>query len=293
MKSAKIKLIGAMLIFGSIGVFVRRIPLSSGQLAMARGIIGSVSLLLAGHLIKQKLSRQAIRRNLLLLIASGAAIGFHWMLLFEAYQYTTIPKATLSYYFAPVFVMFLSPFVLKERLTLKKIIGISAAVAGMFLITGIGGGSGKSDLAGIGYGLSAAVLYAFVVLTNKFLQGLSGLETTIVQISIAAIVLLPYLLLTEELQYSSLDGVEVLLLFIVGIIHTGLAYLLYFTSLQDLSGQTISVFSYIDPIFAILLSTIFLGEPMSVVQILGGALILGGTFISEIRGPENVPESAK
>ncbi|HBI73368.1 MAG TPA: EamA family transporter, partial [Lachnospiraceae bacterium] len=119
-----------------------------------------------------------------------------------------------------------------------------------------------------------------------FLKGLSGLETTIVQISIASIVLLPYILLTEDLQYFSLDGIEVLLLFTVGIIHTGLAYLLYFTSLQDLSGQTISVFSYIDPIFAILLSTIFLGEMMSAVQLLGGILILGGTFISEIKEPE-------
>ena len=288
MRSAKIKLIGAMLIFGSIGMFVRNIGISSGQLALARGIIGSVFLFFAGRLMKQKLSGQAIRRNLLILIASGAAIGFHWMLLFESYKYTTIPKATLSYYFAPVFVMFLSPFVLKERLTLKKVIGISAAVIGMFLVTGIGGGSGQSDLVGIGYGLLAAVLYAFVILINKFLKGLSGLETTIVQISIASIVLLPYILMTEDLQYFSLDGIEVLLLFTVGIIHTGLAYLLYFTSLQDLSGQTISVLSYIDPIFAILLSTIFLGEMMSAVQLLGGILILGGTFISEIKEPEKI-----
>jgi len=289
MISAKLKLIAAMLIFGSIGIYVRNVNLSSGQIALARGIIGSCFLLLAGRLMKQRLSREAIGRNIFLLIASGAAIGFNWILLFEAYKYTTIPKATLSYYFAPVFVMFLSPFVLKERLTPKKIIGISAALLGMFLVTGIGGGSGKSDLLGISYGLLAAVLYAFVIIMNKFLKGLSGLETTIIQISIASIVLLPYILLTEELQYSSLDSTEWLLLLIIGIINTGLAYLLYFTSMKDLSGQTISVLSYIDPIFAIVLSAIFLGEGMSVKQIIGGVLILGGSLVSELKEEEKLP----
>lgn len=284
MKSARIKLIVAMLIFGSIGMYVRNIHLSSGQIALARGVIGSIFLLLADRLMRQKLSWKAIGRNFFLLIASGAAIGFNWILLFEAYKYTTVPKATLSYYFAPVFVMFLSPIVLKERLTTKKILGISAALIGMFFITGTGGDSGPSDLIGIGYGLLAAVLYAFVVIINKFLKGLSGLEATIVQISIATVVLFPYILLTEELQYSQLDFIGWLLILIVGIINTGLAYFLYFTSMKGLSAQTISVFSYIDPIFAIILSAVLLGEGMSGIQMIGGMLILGGSFISESKG---------
>lgn len=284
MKSARIKLILAMLIFGSIGMYVRNIPLSSGQIALARGMIGSVSLLLSGRLVKQKLSMEAIRQNFILLMISGAAIGFNWILLFEAYKYTTVPKATLSYYFAPVFVMFLSPIVLKERLTPKKMLGISAALMGMFLITGIGGDSGTSDLIGIGYGLLAAVLYALVVMINKFLKGLSGLETTIVQISMATVVLFPYILATEKLQYSQLDFTGWLLILIVGIINTGLAYFLYFISMKGLSAQTISVLSYIDPIFAIILSAVVLGEGMSGTQMIGGILILGGTFISERKG---------
>jgi len=284
MKSARIKLIVAMLIFGSIGIFVRNIPLSSGQIALARGMIGSIFLLLASRLVRQKFSREAIRRNFILLITSGAAIGFNWILLFEAYKYTTVPKATLCYYFAPVFVMFLSPFVLKERLTPKKILGISAALIGMFLITEIGGNAGAADLAGIGYGLLAAVLYASVVIMNKFLKGLSGLETTIVQISMATVVLFPYLLVTEKLQYVQLDYIGWLLICIVGIINTGLAYFLYFSSMKGLSAQTISVLSYIDPIFAIILSAVVLGEGMSGMQMIGGFLILGGSYISERQG---------
>ncbi|NLK28873.1 MAG: EamA family transporter [Clostridiales bacterium] len=281
MKMARVKLVFAMLIFGSIGLFVRNIDLSSGQIALARGVIGSLFLLLVGRITKQKLSQGAIRRNLLLLLLSGALIGFNWILLFEAYKYTTISKATLSYYFAPVFVMVLSPWILKERLEIKKILGMILALGGMFLVTGIGEGAGKADLLGIGFGLMAAMLYATVVLMNKFLKGLTGLETTLVQISAASIVLLPYILITEDLQYKQLNSIGMILLVIVGIINTGLAYLLYFSSMKDLSGQTISVFSYIDPISAILLSVVLLGEHMSAIQVIGGILILGGTFLSE------------
>ncbi|MHB8129627.1 MAG: DMT family transporter [Mobilitalea sp.] len=282
MKSSKGMYIIAMLIFGSMGLFVKNINLSSGQIALVRGIIGSIFLLAACPIMKQKLSWKAIRPNLLLLVISGTAIGFNWILLFEAYKYTTISNATLSYYFAPVFVTFLSPFILKERLTIMKTLCILGAVLGMFFIVGIGGGEGKNHIIGIGYGLFAAVLYAGVIIMNKFLKGLSGLETTLIQLSAASLVLLPYILLTEKFQLQSIDSKSLLLLITVGIIHTGFAYLLYFTAIRKLSGQTIAVFSYIDPISAIIMSSIFFREHMTIVQVLGGVLILGATLLSEI-----------
>lgn len=281
MKNAKVIYILAMLIFGSIGLFTRNIDLSSGQIALVRGIIGSTFLLAACPLLKQKLSIQAIRANLLLLIISGTAIGFNWILLFQAYKYTTISNATLSYYFAPVFVMFLSPFILKERLTAVKTMCILGAVLGMFFIVGVGGGTGRNHLLGIGYGLFAAVLYASVIIMNKFLKGLSGLETTLIQLGAASIVLLPYILLTEKIQIFQVDHRSMLFLITLGIVHTGLAYLLYFTAIRKLSGQTIAVFSYTDPISAIILSSIVFQERMTLLQIIGGVLILGATFLSE------------
>jgi RarD protein len=291
MKNSKTIYIFAMLIFGSIGLFAKNIELSSGQIALVRGVIGTSFLLVACPLMKQKLSWESIRPNLILLIISGSAIGFNWILMFEAYKYTTIANATLSYYFAPVFVMFLSPFILKERLTVTKTMCILGAILGMFLIVGIGGGEGKNHIIGISYGLSAAVLYASVVIMNKFLKGLSGIETTIIQIGSASIVLLPYILLTEKVQVFQIDQRSFLFLLTLGIIHTGLAYLLYFTAIRKLKGQTIAVFSYTDPISAIIMSSIFLQEEMTLLQVFGGVLILGATFLSEIYDRRKISEA--
>jgi drug/metabolite transporter (DMT)-like permease len=287
MRKANVILITAMLIFGSVGLFVRNIDLSSGQIALVRGVIGCCFLAAAGLVTKNKLSWKAIRPNLLLLILSGAAIGFNWILLFQAYRYTTIANATLSYYFAPVFVLFLSPLLLKEKLSAVKLLCIFAAVAGMFMIIGTGGEAGKNHIIGIGYGLLAAVLYAGVVIINKYLKGLKGMETTIIQLGSAALVLLPYILATEKIVIFKLDTRSVILLIGVGIIHTGIAYLLYFTALSQLSGQTIAILSYIDPISAVIFASIIFAEPMTLLQMLGGILVLGATLISEIFGNKN------
>ncbi len=282
MKNAKGIYIIAMLIFGSIGLLVRGINLPSGQIALVRGIIGCSFLIAACPVMKQKVSWKAMKPNLLPLLLSGAAIGFNWILLFEAYKFTSIANATLSYYFAPVFIMFLSPFLLKERLTILRILCIFSAVLGMFFIMGNGGEAGKNHLIGISYGLCAAVLYAGVVITNKFLRGLTGLETTLIQIGSASLVLLPYILMTQKIQLFELDQKSLILLVVVGIVHTGTAYLMYFTAIRKLTGQTIAVFSYIDPISAILLSGILFGEGLTLLQVTGGILILGATFLSEM-----------
>lgn len=271
----------AMLIFGSIGLFVRNIPISSGQVAVVRGLIGSLFLLISGMVIKQKISWKQVKKSFFLLFLSGAAIGFNWIFLFRAYHFTTIANATVSYYFAPVFVILFTPFILKERLKLNKILCLISAVIGMFLIVGIDSGNGWEQLTGVGYGLLAAILYAGAILINKFLKGLGGLETTLIQLSIATMILIPYVIFTEEIALGNLDIKSWVLLITLGIFHTGLAYLLYFTSIQRLNSQTIAIFSYMDPISAILMSGLFLGERMTGIQMIGGILILGAAFVSE------------
>jgi RarD protein len=232
-----------------------------------------------------------IKPNLLLLMISGAGIGFNWILMLEAYKYTSIANATLSYYFAPVFVVLLSPLLLKERLTPIKVGCVLAALGGMFLIVGIGGGEGKNHVIGISYGLAAAVLYASVVIMNKYLKGLSGLETTLIQISAATVVLFPYTLITEKIRIFNIDTKSAVFLIILGLIHTGLAYLLYFTGMKKLKGQTVAVLSYTDPISAILMSGLFLGEKLTLLQVLGGVLILGATLLSEAYERKQVLQS--
>lgn len=285
--AGKIKLVVAMLVFGSIGLFVRRIQLSSAGIALVRGMVGALFLLSAALAARQKISWQAVRRNLILLVLSGAAIGGNWILLFQSYKYTTISTATLCYYLAPVIVVIVSPFLLKERLTPVKGICILTALLGMMLVADVfhsqeaGAGNGL----GIAYGIGAAALYAGVVLCNKFLQDISALDSTIAQLAAASAVLLPYVLMTEDWGNVSLDVRGTVMLLFVGIVHTGLCYFLYFGSIQSLPAQTAAVLSYIDPVTAIALSTLFLHEPMNLWQGAGAALILGSTLVSELWRP--------
>lgn len=279
--NAKLRNITAMLIFGTIGLFVKNIELSSSEIALTRGFIGGVTLILATIFFKKKISFEAIKNNLYLLIFSGLAVGLNWIFLFQGYKYTSISNATLSYYFAPVFVTILAPFVLKEKLTLSKFLCVLMALVGMFCIVGVDRINGGSDLIGIFYGLLAAGFYASVILMNKFLKGIDSIEITVVQLISATITLLPYVLYVEGLGILSVSSASIPYILILGIVHTGIAYLLYFSSLQGLKGQTIAVLSYIDPVFAIIISAVILKEQLGLLQIIGGILILGSSFLSE------------
>ena len=283
MKKYKIGLIIAMLIWGSIGIFVRYINFTSSQIALARAIIGSIFLIVFSTLSKEKLSVEKIKSNILVLICCGIFLGLNWIFLFQAYHYTTISTATICYYLAPIIVMFLSPFLLKEKLTFIKVLCIVAAMTGMLCIVGVDKNNiGKNNIWGILYGVSAACFYAGVVISNKFLKDISGRDSSIVQLSVAAIFLLPYVIFTEIISLAGVDSRSIVLLLILGIVHTGIPYLVYFTVIQKLESQTVAIYSYIDPISAIIISSIILNENMGLIQIAGGILILGSTFISEI-----------
>lgn len=283
MKKYKIGLIIAMLIWGSIGIFVRYIDFTSSQIAISRAIVGSVFLIVFSIVSKENLSTEKIKSNFLVLICCGVCLGFNWIFLFQAYHFTTISTATICYYLAPIIVMFLSPFLLKEKLTFIKVLCIVAAMIGMLCIIGIDKNSiGSNNTLGILYGLSAACFYAGVVILNKFLKDISGRDSSIVQLSVAAIFLLPYVIFTEKINLVGVSSRSIILLLIVGIVHTGIAYLVYFTVIQKLESQTVAIYSYIDPISAITMSSIILNENMSLLQIAGGILILGSTFISEV-----------
>lgn len=274
----------AMLIFGSIGLFVRTLPFTSSQIALARGIIGSAFLFVSSFILKKGLSFKRIRKNLKVLLPLGFMLGFNWILLFQAYRYTSIANATVSYYCAPVIVMLLTPVIFKEALTRTNVLCIFAAMAGMVCISGAGGSLDRQNLIGIAYGFGGAVFYASIVLTNKFLKDISDFESAFTQLFIAALALLPYVLLTDGIRFSGVGTSAILLLLLVGVVHTGFSYLLYFASLPRLDSRTIATFSYIDPISAILLSSLFLAEPLTLVQGAGAVLILGATLVNELVG---------
>ena len=280
---AKLKIIFAMVTFGTIGIFVRNIELPSTVIALARGIIGTLFLLLVVFAKGKGLDKKAIKRNLTILGVSGACIGFNWILLFEAYRYTTVATATLAYYMAPIFVIMASPFVLKERLTAIKSLCVAMALTGMVLVSGVvQSGMDGVDFTGILCGVGAAGLYATVILLNKFIKNISAYDMTIMQLGLAALVLLPYTMVTENFGALSPDTNSLLLLAVVGVIHTGFTYAMYFSSIQNLKAQTVAIFSYIDPIVAIILSAVLLNESMDIYSMVGAVLVLGSTFISEL-----------
>ena len=278
----RLMLIASMTIFGTLGPFVRNIALSSGELALYRAILAT--LLIAAFLLltKQKIPFANIKKEIPLLLASGAAMGINWILLFEAYKYTTVSTATLSYYFAPVIVTLVCPILFKEKLSGKQLLCFAMSTLGLVMITGIGKVGGGSDLIGILFGLGAATFYASVILLNKFIKNVEGIHRTLLQFLSAIVVLLPYVAMTGGTTLGSLDSVGWLNLLIVGLIHTGVTYCLYFSSLKELPGQKAAILSYIDPLVAVLISVTVLGEAMTLWQVIGGVLILGFTLWNEI-----------
>jgi len=279
--TAKILMAVAMFIFGTLAPFVRNINVSSAELALYRAVLALVPVGLYLLITKQTLPLKQVKKELLLLLLSGAAMGINWILLFQAYRFTTVSVATLSYYFAPVLVMIVSPLLFKEKLTAKQGVCFAMSTVGLVLITGVGGGGGQ-DLLGILFGLGAAVFYASVMLLNKFIKGVAGLHRTFIQFLAAIIVLVPYVALSGGFTLSGLDSVGWANLLIVGLVHTGLTYCMYFSALKELPGQKAAILSYIDPLVAVLVSILWLGEDMQPAHILGGALILGFTLWSEL-----------
>ncbi len=273
----------AMAIFGTIGPFTRQISVSSGELALYRAALAVAMIGAYIAVAKQKINFSKVKKQILLLSLSGIAIGFNWVLLFQAYKYTTISVATLSYYFAPVIVTVACPLLFKEKLTKKQAVCFVMSTVGLCMIIGVGQSStNKTDVMGILYGLSAAVLYAAVVLMNKYIKDVNGIHRTFIQFVGASIVLLPYVYFTDGFSLASLDGNGWICLLILGLVHTGAAYCLYFTSIKSLDGQTVSILSYIDPLVAVLVSFFALGESMTPLQIAGGVLILCFTLYNEV-----------
>ena len=278
----RLMLIASMTIFGTLGPFVRNIALSSGELALYRAILATLLIATFLLLTKQKIPFANIKKEIPLLLASGAAMGINWILLFEAYKYTTVSTATLSYYFAPVIVTLVCPILFKEKLTGKQLLCFAMSTLGLVMITGIGKVGGGKDLIGILFGLGAATFYASVILLNKFIRNVAGIHRTLLQFLSAIVVLLPYVAMTGGTTLGSLDSVGWLNLLIVGLIHTGVTYCLYFSSLKELPGQKAAILSYIDPLVAVLISVTVLGEAMTLWQVIGGVLILGFTLWNEI-----------
>jgi len=277
---SRLMVTGSMAIFGTLGIFTRYITVSSGELALYRAVMAALLITVFLALSGKWLDLKAIKKELPLLLFSGIAMGFNWILLFEAYRHTTISIATLSYYFAPVLVMALSPILFREKLSGKQILCFVMSTLGLVLIIGVGSAGGS--ITGILFGLGAACLYATVILLNKFIKNVAGLHRTVLQFYAAILVLLPYVLCSGGMHPEVLDGTGWLCLIVVGVVHTFIAYCLYFSAIKDIPGQEAAILSYVDPLVAVLVSVLILSEGIAPLQIVGGALVLGFTLWNEL-----------
>ena len=281
---ARFEIVFSMAAFGTIGVFVRNIGLPSGEVALYRAVIAALALFLWQLCTRQTVRWQDVKKELPLLFVSGAAMSVNWILLFEAYKYTTVAMATLSYYFAPVIVTVASTVLFREGLTAKQISCFVMSTLGLVMVIGVSGGGGSHDLLGILLGLGAAVFYAAVVLINKGIRRVSGLNRTFMQFLAAILVMTPYISMTGGSHLAGLDMTGAVNLMVVGVFHTGICYCMYFSSLRYLKGQEASILSYIDPVVAVILSVAVLHEPVSPLQAAGGFMILGFTVLNEWDG---------
>lgn len=281
--SSRLMLISAMAVFGTLAPFVRNIPVTSAELALFRAVLAASLIGLFLLATRRKLPVKTLRKELLLLVCSGASMAVNWILLFEAYKYTTVAIATLSYYFAPVLVTVASALLFREKLGKKQIFCFIMSTLGLVIVTGITDlGSGSNNSLGILFGLGAAVLYALCILLNKAIKGVGGIERTFLQFLAAIAVMVPYVLLSGGVSLESMDGVGWLCLLVVGLVHTGITYCLYFTAVEHIPGQEVAILSYIDPLVAVVIGVVVLGEPLTMPQLIGGLMILGFTLWNEL-----------
>lgn len=272
----------SMAVFGTIGFFVRNISVSSGELALYRAVLAA--LLIGAYLLitKQKIPFREIGKEARLLLLSGAVMGVNWILFFQAFRYTTVSLATLSYYFAPVIVTVASTVLFREKLTGRQILCFVMSTLGLVLITGTVGFSGGRDLIGVLFGIGAAFLYATVILLNKFIKNVDGIHRTLLQFLAAIVVLAPYVAIGGGSTLGTMNLKGWISLLVIGLIHTGVFYCVYFSSLKELPGQKTAILSYIDPLVAVIVSVTILGEPLTWLQAVGGLLILGFTLLNEL-----------
>lgn len=280
-KKEYVKFIASMLIFGTNGLLVTNIALTSAQVVLTRTILGSV-FLLAVVLIKKDFSLKKFKGDLVPVLIAGICLGANWVLLFEAYRYASVSVGTLVYYCGPILVMALSPVLFKEKLTWNKICAIVAVAGGMICVTGTAGASANLTR-GVICGVAAALLYATLIVANKRTKDINGVDSTLAQLVIGFFVILVYLIIKGQFPFAVPVGKELIYVLILGVVNTGVACWLYFSSMQRLPGQSVALCCYIDPLSAVVFSALFLGERMSGVQIIGAALILGGAVFGELK----------
>lgn len=272
--------LASMVLFGSTGAVVRVLALPAGEIALLRGLCGSICLV--PFFLRNDRARfiQKIRRNGLVLSLSGLALAGNWVLLFEAFRRTSIAIAALCYYTAPVLVAAASPFLLGEKPVAKNFVAIVITFLGLVLVSGgqAGGSGAPHAMAGAVFGFAAAACYASLILLNKFIVDMDGMETTLPQLFLATLILAIYVMVAGAYQPFPPLGWQSGLLVVLGVVHTAAGFFMFFLGMKGLKAQTIALLSYVDPMVSVAISLLVFGETLAPLQILG-AFCIGGAIL--------------
>lgn len=283
--SAKLSFLLGVFLFGTLGGFSRFVTLPTTVTTMIRGFVAAPFLLLVLKIRGKKLDTEAIKKNLIPLVMGGLLLAAAMITLFEAYKCMSVAAATMFYNLAPIIYVALSPILFKEKLTVRKILCVLIAFFGVFLVSNLletGMPKTMEEAKGIIFGLGCAVSYSALTVINKKVKGVPAFDKTIVQIAVLGIALLPVNLISGSMKGLTFEPLSTVMLLVICIVHTGIAYLCYFGSLEHLPANTAALLTYVDPVTAVLMSAFILHEPMNLLNVLGVVLILGAAFISEL-----------
>ena len=270
----------ALSLYGTIGLFLHFIDYSSEFVVLCRGLLGSLFILSVIYFTKEKINIESIKNNMFLLISSGVALGLNWVFLFAGYRYG-IAITSLCNYMAPVIVVLITTIFYKEKINYKQIICIIVAFIGMLLLVGIFDNNDTGDIHCVVYGLLAAIGFVVLILCNRKLNNIKPLDKTFIQLLFSAITVLPYVIINSGFP-QTFNTRSTILVMILGIVHTGVAYICYFSAINTLPAQSIAVLGYLEPVLNLIIGAIFLKEKISFLGITGAILIILASIGNEV-----------
>lgn len=279
MKKSYLKYLAALLLFGSNGFVASLISLTSYETVLTRSVLGSALLITLYILTGHNLSFVKHKKDLAFVALSGIAMAADWLLLFESYTQIGVSLSVLINYFGPAIVIALSPIVLKEKIKAQKLIALIIAIVGVILV------SGSAVIDGLNtHGIICAVLsafsYAIMVLSNKKAEQITGMDNSMFQLFVAMITVIIFVGVKQGLSIP-IQTNEIIPILWLGLVNTGIGCYLYFSSIGHISAQSVGILGYLEPLSGVLFAAVLLGETMTVYQIVGAFLIIGGAAFGE------------
>lgn len=278
MKKDYLKYIAALLLFGTNGIVASGIGLPSYEIVLFRAGLGALFLVSAFCVLR---TPQLLKdpRKLGLIALSGVSMGACWLFAYMGYSEAGVGLTSLLFALGPVVVMALSPLLFGDGLRKRTIIGFLAVLAGVVLANG-----GKLDSGaaiGIVHGICSALAYASMIILSKKAGDADGLESSTVQL-VAAFATAAVGMALSGTGIQIPDSSDIAPALILGLVNTGIGSYLYFSAVTNLSAQSVAVCSYVEPVTAVVMAAMVLGESMVVVQWAGALLVIGGAVFCEV-----------